>query len=125
MFFFDQAKLVLIEKDVIPHSFLNNIFLNKKHYLEGRIEKEILAHELAHVKQYHSFDILLAQSFQCIFWFNPLFRFYTKAIQLNHEFLADESVVRSTANQLVYQQLLLSKASGKERFSLASPLIIT
>jgi bla regulator protein blaR1 len=118
---FNEAKLVLVEKGIIPHSFLSNIYLNKKAYLDGHIENEILTHELAHVKQFHSIDVLLAQLIQCIFWFNPIFCFYTKAIQLNHEFLADESVIRSNTNQLLYQQLLLSKASDKERFSLASP----
>jgi beta-lactamase regulating signal transducer with metallopeptidase domain len=117
---FNQAKLVLLQEEVVPHSFLNNIFLNKQEFKNRLIEDEILEHELAHVKQLHSLDVLFAQLVQCIFWFNPFFIFYKRAIQLNHEFLADEAAVRSSNNPLTYQQLLLNKASGGQQLSLAS-----
>jgi bla regulator protein blaR1 len=115
-----QVRIVLLEEKVVPHSFLNSIFLNKEAYKNGLLEDEILNHELTHVKQLHSLDILFAQLVQCIFWFNPFFIFYKRAIQLNHEFLADEAAVRFSNNPLTYQQLLLNKASGKSQFSLAS-----
>ena len=56
-----------------------------------------------------------------IFWFNPLLYFYKKAIQLNHEFLADEAVV-SKDNVTTYQNILLQMASGSHCISLASNL---
>jgi len=117
---FKQVKIVLLEEKVVPHSFLKSIFLNKEAYKKGLLEDEILHHELTHVKQLHSLDVLFAQLVQCIFWFNPFFIFYKRAIQLNHEFLADEAAVRSSNNPLTYQQLVLTKASGKSQFSLAS-----
>jgi hypothetical protein len=115
-----QVKIVLLEEKVVPHSFLNSIFINKEAYKNGLLEEEILHHELTHVKQLHSLDVLFAQLVQCIFWFNPFLIFYKRAIQLNHEFLADEAVVRSSNDPLLYQQLLLNKASEKQQFSLAS-----
>lgn len=117
---FKQVKIVLLEEKVVPHSFLKSIFLNKEAYKKGLLEDEILYHELTHVKQLHSLDVLFAQLVQCIFWFNPFFSFYKKAIQLNHEFLADEAAVRFSNNPLTYQQLLLKRASGGQQFSLAS-----
>jgi beta-lactamase regulating signal transducer with metallopeptidase domain len=116
---FYEGKLVLLEENILPHSFLNTTFLNKEAYLKGRIENEILLHELAHIKQYHSVDILFVQFIQCIFWFNPIYILYLRTIQLNHEFLADEAVLRSSGNPLTYQYLLLQKVSGKS-FALTS-----
>lgn len=117
---FNGARLVLLDKAVAPHSFLNTVFLERKAYLEGRIEQEVLIHEWAHVRQGHSWDVLLVQLIRCIFWFNPFLYLYLRAIQLNHEFLADEVSVRSAANTYSYQQLLLRKASENSPGALAS-----
>jgi beta-lactamase regulating signal transducer with metallopeptidase domain len=117
---FSQARLVLVDKEIIPHSFLNKIFLSASAYKNNKIESEIIAHELAHVKQQHSLDILFTRLIQCFYWFNPFFIFYARAIQLNHEFLADEAVVRSSKDPVSYQYLLINSPSMKSHFSLAS-----
>jgi hypothetical protein len=74
------------------------------------------------VNQKHTLDILLIEILKVIFWFNPIFIFYKKAIQLNHEFLADEKVVQSHNNVPFYQNLLLSKANANPTYYLASNL---
>ena len=51
---FKSSKLILIKESITPHSFLGYIFINVKDYKNGNIEKEILLHEFAHVKQKHS-----------------------------------------------------------------------
>jgi len=48
--------------------------------------------------------------------------FYKKAIQLNHEFLADEEIVRTYKNIPFYQNLLLQKGSKTQTIYLASNL---
>ena len=111
--------IVLISENVVPHSFLNYIFLNKDDYLNKEIEEQILIHEMAHVTQWHSIDILLAELLKIIFWFNPIFIGYKRALQLNHEFLADEKVISSYENILEYQSLLL-RAAGLRTVSIAS-----
>jgi hypothetical protein len=57
-----------------------------------------------------------------VFWFNPVFLFYKKAIQLNHEFLADQEIVKTYNDVPFYQNLLLNKASGSQTIYLASNL---
>jgi beta-lactamase regulating signal transducer with metallopeptidase domain len=52
---------------------------------------------------------------QAVFWINPLFIFLKKAVQLNHEFLADENVIHKHRNTFQYQHLLLNKATLKKR----------
>jgi beta-lactamase regulating signal transducer with metallopeptidase domain len=106
-----DAKLVLTNNNLVPHSFLKYIFVDCKDFENGSIEKEILGHELTHVKQKHSIDILLIELFVIFAWINPLLFIYKRAIQLNHEFLADEYVVNSFRDTDNYQLLLLSKAT--------------
>ena len=108
-----EGTIVLIKKRLAPHSFLFFIFLNEDDYLNKRIEKEIITHEFTHVRQKHSADLLFLELLMAIFWFNPVFILYKKAIKLNHEFLADEAVIESSCSVSTYQQLLLQKATLK------------
>jgi hypothetical protein len=117
-----NAKLILVPEKTLPHTFLNTIFINETEYNNRKIEAELYTHELTHVSQKHTLDILFIEILKTLFWFNPIFIFYKKAIQLNHEFLADEKVVTSYNNVPFYQSLLLSKANVNQPFYLASNL---
>jgi len=119
---FKNAKLILVPEKTLPHTFLNTIFINETEYKNRKIEAELYTHELTHVLQKHTLDILFIEILKTVFWFNPIFIFYKKAIQLNHEFLADENVVKSYNNVPFYQSLLLSKANENHTFYLASNL---
>lgn len=114
------AKLVLVKESIVSHSFLHYIFVNRDEYENKKVEKEIFTHELTHVNEKHSWDILFVELLQTIYWFNPLFPFYKKAIQLNHEFLADNAVITKHEDVHAYQFLLLEKASITNTFSLSS-----
>ena len=117
---FKDYKLVLLAESVVTFTFLDYIFVSKNDYQNNLIEKEILVHELTHVKQKHSLDILFTEIVQALFWFNPLIFFYKKPIQLNHEFLADEAVLNTKANVKSYQLLLLDKILYTRQVKLTS-----
>lgn len=119
---YKNAKLVLVKEKTLPYTFLSHIFINETDYHNREIEDELYTHELIHLNQKHTLDILFIEILKVIFWFNPLFIFYKKAIQLNHEFLADEKVVKSHNNVPFYQNLLLSKANANPTYYLASNL---
>ena len=119
---YKKAKLVLLEENVLPHTFLKFIFINETDYNNQKIETELFSHELTHVTQKHTFDILFIEILKTIFWFNPIFIFYKKAIQLNHEFLADEKVVTTYNNVSFYQNLLISKSNNNQNYLLTSNL---
>nr|WP_314839201.1 M56 family metallopeptidase [uncultured Flavobacterium sp.] len=119
---YQNAQLILVPEKTLPHTFLNTIFINETEYNNRKIEAELYTHELTHVTQKHTLDILFIEVLKTVFWFNPVFIFYKKAIQLNHEFLADEKVVHSYNNVPFYQSLLLSKANANPTFYLASNL---
>lgn len=106
------ATLVLIDNNILPHTFLNTVYINKEEYEKQAIEPELYSHELTHVKQRHTIDILFIELLKTILWFNPLLYFYKKAIQLNHEFLADENVIYK--NDIIsYQRLLLNRSQQR------------
>jgi beta-lactamase regulating signal transducer with metallopeptidase domain len=119
---YKNATLVLVDEKTLPHTFLNHIFINFDDYNQRTIEDELYTHELVHVTQKHTLDILFIELLITIFWFNPLLYFYKKAIQLNHEFLADQKVVESYNNVPFYQNLLLQKGNGNQTIYLASNL---
>jgi hypothetical protein len=119
---YKNSKLVLLKDKILPHTFLDTIFINENDYRKRKIEAELYTHELIHVTQKHTLDILFIEILKILFWFNPIFIFYKKAIQLNHEFLADEKVVKSYNNVPFYQNLLLSVANANSSYYLASNL---
>ncbi|MFL9845504.1 M56 family metallopeptidase [Flavobacterium rhizosphaerae] len=120
---YSNATLVLVNADIRPYTFLANIYINKKDYKNRLIEPELFTHELAHVQQGHTLDILFIETLKVLFWFNPLLYLYKRAIQLNHEFLADENTIQKLdLNIPAYQQLLLSKAIPANSFALASSI---
>ena len=111
--------IVLVEENIIPYSFFRYIFVNSKSYEEGKIEKEILLHEEAHCLHYHSIDILILEIINVFFWFNPVIWLFRKAIQLNHEYYADNSVL-SNSDSADYQQFLINLVIQNNTSYLAS-----
>ena len=102
---------VLLNQSLPPHTFLNFIFLNQHQFEAKNIPEEVLLHEETHARQRHSWDILLVEIAQVIFWFNPLIYFFKSSIKLNHEFLADQAVIHKTRDQSHYQKTILSYLS--------------
>lgn len=113
---------ILVESNIVPHTFLNYIFLPRAEYETNRIPKEILLHEQAHVTQKHTLDILFIEFLQVIFWFNPLLHFVKKSIALNHEFLADQKAIDRQENPENYINLLVYHAQGLHHAPMTSAL---
>ncbi|WP_435356977.1 M56 family metallopeptidase [Emticicia sp. SJ17W-69] len=111
---------ILLKEKVELCTFLNYIFINEEEY--NNLEDELISHERTHIQQFHTLDILFIEILRIIFWFNPTLNFYKKAIQLNHEFMADETVNQKFQNIRFYQELLLQKSIGNLAFNLTSNL---
>ncbi len=76
-----------------PHpvfTFMNMIFWSDKNGYTEEQKKQILLHEQVHVKQRHSWDILLLELLSIIFWFNPIIHFYKSNLEKIHYFIADK-----------------------------------
>ncbi|MEX8547780.1 MAG: TonB family protein [Mucilaginibacter sp.] len=74
----------------------------------------ILQHEMVHVAQLHSADVLLFEALAILNWFNPVIYFYRKAIKHNHEFIADRDAISFGVDKSDYALLLLSQSMGIE-----------
>ena len=66
----------------------------------------ILSHELVHIKQRHSYDILFVELIKAVCWFNPAVWLYKYSLREVHEFLADQQA----ENKEVYASFLVSYA---------------
>ena len=82
--------------------------------------REILIHELAHIQNRHSWDLLVADI--CIFfqWFNPASWLLKQELQNIHEYEADETVIEKGVDAKQYQLLLIKKAVGTRLYSMAN-----
>jgi len=119
---YNGATLVLLKGEMPPHTFLNYIFISDLEYERRLTEPELLTHELAHVHQKHTLDVLFIELLKTVFWLNPLLYLYKRAIQTNHEFLADDAVIHQHLNITTYQSLLLDKATPPMAYALASSI---
>ena len=92
-----------------PFSFFRWIFMNPAAVKEDEIS-EILTHEMAHVRQHHSVDVLLAEMVSICCWMNPFAWLLKREVRLNLEFLADRKVMEAGFATKSYQYHLLGLA---------------
>ncbi|WP_313308004.1 M56 family metallopeptidase [Epilithonimonas hominis] len=95
-----------------PFSFFRNLFWKRSIDINSPVGQQILKHEMVHIEQKHSWDKLLMQLVKSIFWFNPVFYFINKEINLIHEYLADKKAVQKSDTKAFAQMLLESHFSG-------------
>ncbi|UOG73126.1 DUF4157 domain-containing protein [Hymenobacter tibetensis] len=93
-------------------SFGRNVFLSPLHASLSSAEREqLLQHELVHVRQRHTLDILLLESVSVLLWFNPTIYYLRNQLKAVHEYLADAAVAREAGSVSGYGQLLLKLAA--------------
>jgi TonB family protein len=99
-----------------PFSFLKNIFWRKDISLEETTGRQILEHELTHIKEKHSWDKLFMQIVLSFFWINPFFWLIKTELCFIHEFIADEKAVENK-DVSAFAAMLLHAQYGKAIFS--------
>ncbi len=106
-----------IETDIqqAPFSFLKNIFWRTDISLQEETGKQILQHEITHIRQKHSWDKLFIQLLLCFFWMNPFYWLLKKELYLIHEFIADEEAVGKN-DAAAFAKMLLASQYGKFQF---------
>ncbi len=106
-----------IETDIqqAPFSFLKNIFWRTDISLHEETGKQILQHEITHIRQKHSWDKLFIQLLLCFFWINPFYWLLKKELYLIHEFIADEEAVGKN-DAAAFAKMLLASQYGKFQF---------
>jgi len=89
-----------------PFSFFRSIFWDANLPFNSKEGQQVFQHELFHVKQKHSFDIILAEVITALFWWNPFFHLLKKELKAIHEFLADQYAI-SGNDRYAYAELLV------------------
>ena len=114
----EKVTLIVHDRDIAPFSWMKYIVISKKDLDENG--REILIHELAHIQNRHSWDLLVADI--CIFfqWFNPASWLLKQELQNIHEYEADETVIEKGVDAKQYQLLLIKKAVGTRLYSMAN-----
>ncbi len=104
----DGTRLVITERNYAPFSWRNCIVISRKDYESNG--SMIIAHEQAHVRLHHSFDLILAQLFCAVQWFNPAVWMLLRSLLEVHEFEADASVLEDGFDGRRYQICLVRAA---------------
>ena len=114
----EKVTLIVHDHDIAPFSWMKYIAISQKDLDENG--REILIHELAHIQNRHSWDLLVADI--CIFfqWFNPASWLLKQELQNIHEYEADETVIEKGVDAKQYQLLLIKKAVGTRLYSMAN-----
>jgi TonB family protein len=106
----DSGATVLQVDEIYPtFAFLNYIFLNNQTHLSEQEKQQVIAHELAHVRLRHTYDVLYYEILSAILWFNPLVWLLKAELRDVHEYQADADVI-SVYQPQAYTSLLAKEA---------------
>ena len=111
------VRVISLSDEANPFSFFHWIFAYLPD-LQGEGGKEILTHELTHVRQRHSIDVVFSELVNIVCWMNPFMWLMKAEIRLNLEYLADNKVAESLCNTKQYQYHLLGLANQNRQTGL-------
>lgn len=118
----DNVNIYYTGESHIPFSFFNDIFIGTSvisptdnvlsEPVEGSVNPLVLKHEMSHVKNYHSIDVVMMEIMVSLQWFNPFIRMMKKELQSIHEYIADNEVIEDKINKSNYMMLLLQQCTA-------------
>lgn len=91
-------------------SFFDKLFWDDTQQLNPEEREQIIQHEIEHIRQGHSWDILYYQLLCVFFWFNPVIHLMRSALVDTHEYLADARVLNKTESKDSYRKLIVKIA---------------
>ncbi|PWK78131.1 TonB family protein [Mucilaginibacter oryzae] len=104
----DKYKLVNIEGTNTAFSFFNYLFIGTK----TAANHIVIKHELVHIRQKHSADIVFLELIKIINWFNPFIYLLQISLKTIHEYIADEQTAAEESDAISYSSFLVSNAYG-------------
>lgn len=111
--------LIFVDTDAkgTPFSFFHIVFWNRNISVASKEGQQILAHELVHIREWHSIDKLLLNVLLVIFWINPFFWLIRKEVSIIHEFIADKkSITDGDGSALALMILTTAFPNQKKAF---------
>ena len=111
----DDVNFIYTNESHIPFSFLNNIYIPK-----DNLDDMIIKHEMSHVKNHHSVDVILMEIMIAFQWFNPFIRMIKNELKSNHEFIADSEAIKNEYEKSNYMMLLLQQCTADDFSTIAN-----
>ena len=111
----DDVNYIYTNESHIPFSFLKNIYIPK-----DNLDAMIIKHEMSHVKNYHSVDVILMEIMIAFQWFNPFVRMIKNELKSNHEFIADSEAIKNEDEKSNYMMLLLQQCTADDFSTIAN-----
>jgi TonB family protein len=102
----------LIRSSEFPDSFSLFSFVVVNPSVSETEAREIMNHEMVHIRQMHWLDLMLSGILCAVQWFNPAAWVYYRFVRQNHEYLADEEALQRTSDPAVYRAALLNQIAG-------------
>lgn len=115
-----NIRLVVHDKAMSPFSWMNYIVVSETDLKDA--SESILAHEMGHVVNRHTLDLILTELCLIFQWFNPAMWLMRQELQAIHEYEADEAVLDYGVNAKQYQLLIIKKAAGSRLQSITNSL---
>ncbi|MBP3211713.1 MAG: energy transducer TonB [Prevotella sp.] len=112
------TQVCVVESPVAPFSWMHTVVLSRAEWLS--LSPYVLAHEEAHVRHRHSYDVLVVEVLTALQWFNPVVWFLRQELRTLHEYEADASVLSRGFDESQYIHLLMQKATGIQACALAN-----
>ncbi len=103
-----KYRIVYLPGTDVAFSFFNYLFLGK----DAPGADTIITHELVHIRQKHSADIIFLELLKIINWFNPVIYLLQASLKSVHEYIADEQTAANETDILAYASFLLKNAYG-------------
>lgn len=104
--------LVKTDGGMPTFSFFKYLFWDNTLNLTAHEKQQVMDHEMVHIKEKHSVDIMFLEVLKVIFWFNPLMYLYKNLLEESHEYLADRKVAKETG-KAIYSKLLVKTVFRK------------
>ncbi|MCP3930510.1 MAG: M56 family metallopeptidase [Bacteroidetes bacterium] len=117
--YYEGNRIVIMDDERSPFTFFSVLFISR-HDLGKAESNELITHERAHLRHYHTLDVLMSEVAVILHWFNPVIWLYRSSIRAEHEYQADREVLSKGFDKLQYQKLMIEKATGIPAFELAN-----
>jgi beta-lactamase regulating signal transducer with metallopeptidase domain len=109
-------QLVLFKGNQQIFSFFNYLFASDDLVLSTAV----ITHELVHIRQKHSSDIVFIEMIKIICWFNPLVYLLQNSLKELHEFIADRETSNAVNDTNWYTDFLVNSAYGAAQLALTN-----
>lgn len=111
-------RLYITDRETPSFAFRRSVVISRADYEQHG--EAILAHEQAHIRLNHFFDLVLVELVRAFHWFNPAAHLLVSDLKAVHEFQADAETLKTGVDSTNYQLLIIQKGVGPQRFALAN-----